>query len=62
MDVGQLIRALSHYSPDTPVEVVDGNLLTSEVHHIMYGEGTSLIEDMDDGRGGSPTTLYLLTD
>lgn len=62
MTTGELIRILSNYCPDTPVEALDGNLLTSPISVAMYGDENTLYDEINDGEGGHPDTLYLLTD
>lgn len=62
MTVGDLIKVLSDFCPDTQVRVLDGNLLVSDIHYNMYGEGDDVYPEIDDGEGGHPDTLYLVTD
>lgn len=60
MTVGELIKALADYCPDTPLAIVDGNLLTSPLYEVYYGDQYPQdVAHMDDGRGGDPETLYL---
>lgn len=64
MTVGELIKALADYCPDTRIEALDGNLLTSGIHELYYGDTIRVdwLNEINDGRGGNPETLYLLTD
>ena len=62
MKVGELIKVLADYCPDTPIMALDGNLLTSHLYYTRYGEDTVVFPEINDGEGGDPDTLYLVTD
>ena len=62
MTTGELIKILADYCPDTKVEALDGNLLVTNINTAIYGESALHFELINDGEGGHPDTLYLVTD
>jgi len=62
MTTGELIKLLADYCPDTKVEALDGNALSTNIWATIYGEGNAIYDEINDGEGGHPDTLYLLTE